>query len=587
MSSHAMEGFTCLIIALLLFGFFGSVFGQDYYSTSTYWGFQNYCYLGFNQAMNFTYVPHQGVFYDESLVGYWNMDEGIGSVMQDGSGNNNNGTLVNSPAWVTGKFGNATSLFSSQNIQIPYSEKFDNFTEFSISAWIYPTAWGTYNYIINKGWQSQGAFVLHFASSGILYFTLRDSTGQKGANSGTRLSLNQWYHVLGTYQRNTTNGVKLYVNAVQHLGSNTLDEALNNNNSIQISNTGNPFNGIIDDVRIYNRALSAMEVATLYSQPDPATFANYYSFTDPLTKNTMLIHIDTSNVNVKNDNSALVTCTNFFEGNSLAFAANNSAIVNVWTNLGQPIFTTGVWNSQNCTTTLTLDASSTGEIKWSTYNNITTYADTHCSVSPSNVTVAYGANQTLNFNATQGYGFNVSVDGVSQGQIGNYTFHNVTAPHTVNVASTKLTYKITASADAHSAITPGNVSVSYGENQPFNITAESGYYISHVYVDGEDQGNITSYNFTNVQSNHTISVSSATIAPTNGSTPTPSPTPSPSTSPTSSPTPSQTPQPTNSPFPTEAALIAVVAIVIIVALFALALKKGYITIEVVKESPED
>jgi hypothetical protein len=210
------------------------------------------------------------------------------------------------------------------------------------------------------------------------------------------------------------------------------------------------------------------------------------------------------------------------------------------------------------------------------------------------VTVGYGGSQTLSFNASQGYRFNVSVDGVSQGQISSYTFNNITASHTVNVVSTPLTYTITASADAHSTITPGNVSVNYGGSQQFNMTADSGYYISHVYVDGVDQGNLTTYSFTNVQDNHTISVTSAALAPTNTPTPTTSPTPSPSISPspspnpTASPAPSQTPQPTTSPFPTQTAVIAVIAVATLIAVFALAFKKGYITIETVdEETPEE
>jgi hypothetical protein len=297
----------------------------------------------------------------------------------------------------------------------------------------------------------------------------------------------------------------------------------------------------------------------------------------------MLIHVDSPNIN--NNNVAFVTCTDFFAGNRLVFQANNSATVNVWTNLGQPVFTTGVWNSNNYTTTLTLDASSTAEINWFTGNNITIYTDAHSSVSPSNVTVANGENQTFNFSAMQGYRFNVSIDDAPQGQIANYTFNNVIAPHMVNVTSSKLAYTITALTDAHSTISPGNVSVSYGENQLFNITADSGYRISHVYVDGNDQGKIISYNFTSVQSNHTISVSSES---TDASTLTPSPTPSASASPTTSHTTSPTSTTENSPFTTEIVLIAAVAIALIIAVFAFAFKKGYITIEVVdEENPQE
>jgi hypothetical protein len=58
----------------------------------------------------------------------------------------------------------------------------------------------------------------------------------------------------------------------------------------------------------------------------------------------------------------------------------------------------------------------------------------------------------------------------------------------------------------HGSISPnGSVSVAYGENQTFTITADPGFSITDVVVDGESQGAISSYTFINVQSNeHTI-----------------------------------------------------------------------------------
>ncbi len=77
-------------------------------------------------------------------------------------------------------------------------------------------------------------------------------------------------------------------------------------------------------------------------------------------------------------------------------------------------------------------------------------------------------------------------------------------------ASATTTYTITASADANSSISPsGTVVVSSGANRTFNISANTGYSISHVYVDSVDQGAITAYTFSNVQAAHTISVSSS------------------------------------------------------------------------------
>jgi hypothetical protein len=85
MFPRTMNAFICILITLLLLGTIGATFG-DYYSSSYKWGFQNNCYFGFKTAMNFTDTPNQGLPYDSSIVGYWNMNEGSGTVAQD-SGN--------------------------------------------------------------------------------------------------------------------------------------------------------------------------------------------------------------------------------------------------------------------------------------------------------------------------------------------------------------------------------------------------------------------------------------------------------------------------------------------------------------------
>jgi hypothetical protein len=574
MSLSIRKTFACLLVALSLFGIVGAAFGGDYYPTSFLLDFQNYCYLGFNQAMNFTDAPHRGASYDSSLVGYWSMDEDTGTVAHDGSSNGNNGTIKDA-IWTTGQYGNALA-FDGHGSDVTLASIPSISTYYSVSIWFKPNELNRIQSLVSLRGSNSYPVIYLFNNNRLLLYC-GDSKYLYSSKTFTSDDLNKWWHVVVVLNGTSSANWKLYINGSDNTGvhpdSGTYYEP-SSSGSIGSNHGGAYFNGVIDDVRIYNRALSATEVATLYVT-DPVSFANYYSCSDPVTNNTMMVHVDNPIAN--SSNVTLVTCTNFFIGNRLVFQANNSATVNVWTNLGQPAFTSGVWNSQNYTTTLTLDASSTAELNWNTYN-ITTYVDAHSGVSPSNVTVGYGGSQTLSFNASQGYRFNVSVDGVSQGQISSYTFNDITAPHTVNVVSTPLTYTITASADAHSTITPGNVSVNYGGSQQFNVTADSGYYISHVYVDGTDQGNLTTYNFTNVQDNHTISVTSATLAPTNTPTPTAS----------ASPAPSQTPQPTTSPFPTETAVIAVIAVATLIAVFALAFKKGYITIEVVdEENPQE
>ena len=80
-----------------------------------------------------------------------------------------------------------------------------------------------------------------------------------------------------------------------------------------------------------------------------------------------------------------------------------------------------------------------------------------------------------------------------------YTISNVTEPQYINVTFNRLSYIITASASEGGSITPsGDVEVNCGDNKEFVITANEGYEIENVVVDGQSQGAITSYTFENV-----------------------------------------------------------------------------------------
>jgi len=82
---------------------------------------------------------------------------------------------------------------------------------------------------------------------------------------------------------------------------------------------------------------------------------------------------------------------------------------------------------------------------------------------------------------------------------------NVDGDETVNVILTKKTYTITATAGAGGSINPaGNVNVTHGSNQSFAITPNTGYEIEDVKVDGVSIGAVSTYNFTNVTTNHAI-----------------------------------------------------------------------------------
>ena len=167
---------------------------------------------------------------------------------------------------------------------------------------------------------------------------------------------------------------------------------------------------------------------------------------------------------------------------------------------------------------VTVDGVSQGAISSYTFSNVTanhtisatfsvrTYtitasAGTGGTISPSgSVTVNHGANQTFAITPNTGYSISsVTVDGVSQGAISSYTFSNVTAAHTINATFSAISYTITASAGAGGSISPsGSVSVNHGANRTFTITANTGYTIANVLVDGASVGTVSSYTFSNV-----------------------------------------------------------------------------------------
>jgi hypothetical protein len=142
---------------------------------------------------------------------------------------------------------------------------------------------------------------------------------------------------------------------------------------------------------------------------------------------------------------------------------------------------------------------------------ITASAGSNGTISPQeSVAVISGGIQVFTITPATNYQIaDVKVDGVSQGPISSYTFNNVTSNHTISasfVMASISKYSITASAGSNGSISPkGTVTVNSGGSQTFTIKPNSFYQVADVKVDGVSKGHITSYTFSNVTSNHTIS----------------------------------------------------------------------------------
>jgi hypothetical protein len=127
------------------------------------------------------------------------------------------------------------------------------------------------------------------------------------------------------------------------------------------------------------------------------------------------------------------------------------------------------------------------------------------------VIVFHGMYQNFTITADLGYHIvDVLVDGGSVGAVPYYNFTDVQANHTIHASFAVNQYKIIASAGIGGTIDPsGDVYVSYGGYKNFTITPDTGFHITSVLVDDIPVGAVFYYNFTNVQSNHTIAASFA------------------------------------------------------------------------------
>ena len=125
------------------------------------------------------------------------------------------------------------------------------------------------------------------------------------------------------------------------------------------------------------------------------------------------------------------------------------------------------------------------------------------------ITVAEHQAKTFHIHVSSAYVIDkIYVDGISLGPIPSYTFEDVTCNHTISALFMKedqQTFTITAVAGPEGSITPEGVhTVSWKEDMTFTITADSGYAVSHVFVDGVDQGSLSTYTFNDIIANHEI-----------------------------------------------------------------------------------
>ncbi|PJE64483.1 MAG: hypothetical protein COU90_03515, partial [Candidatus Ryanbacteria bacterium CG10_big_fil_rev_8_21_14_0_10_43_42] len=225
------------------------------------------------------------------LVGHWTFDEGSGTVAGDSSGLGNTGTLTNGPVWGVGKVGGALSFDGSNDyIDAGSNAILDDMSVFSFSAWINPGtgAYGPQGTIVQKGHGdiqlTYEGWILAFYPNAPTQLTFRavHQTNHLLIQAPPNVfTMNEWQHVVVTWDGSpNASGVKIFRNGVevsystQQNGSGPKVSDVARNFLIGINSYVNtPFKGSLDDVRIYNRALSSTDIQALYalgSGPPPS-----------------------------------------------------------------------------------------------------------------------------------------------------------------------------------------------------------------------------------------------------------------------------------------------------------------------------
>ena len=201
------------------------------------------------------------------LVGYWTFEE-TGTTYFDRSGNSENGTSTTDLHIATSKAGNYAATFNGTSDYI----ELDNFIPFStnnastISAWVKtPSLDATYRNIYSEGDVAAQEFHFRLSPTANKFTLFTRAVSEEINFSDSLLNDGQWHHIAGTVNK-TTGYHALFLDGVLKSSAAVVPTIGATYSTIGSKNKTSEFwKGQIDDLRIYNRALSVAEVQTLYN----------------------------------------------------------------------------------------------------------------------------------------------------------------------------------------------------------------------------------------------------------------------------------------------------------------------------------
>ncbi|HEX37756.1 MAG TPA: LruC domain-containing protein [Candidatus Cloacimonetes bacterium] len=223
----------------------------------------------FNGTEKLKHLPKSYLLNKTGLIGEWKFDTGSGSIAYDTAGDND-GT-IHDAIWTTGRVGGALEFNGSDAwVSVPEDPIFDLDYNVTYMAWVQPYSFKTAKVAQKGDWDGYGIYEdiwkgwkCSITLDGYIKHSLDWTEG--------RPDLYNWYHLAMTYDNSE---LKLYVNGELKNSKNVTGMLKNNSRDISFgSDNGGQkfFEGIIDEVYLYDRTLDVVEILDYYNTTKPVT----------------------------------------------------------------------------------------------------------------------------------------------------------------------------------------------------------------------------------------------------------------------------------------------------------------------------
>jgi hypothetical protein len=204
------------------------------------------------------------------LVAAFGFNEGSGVQVNDASGQSNTGT-ISSATWSTaGKFGSALSFNGTSSwVTVADAASLDFTTGMTLEAWVNPNIGSAWRTVILKENVDTFSYSLYSANSASRPAGFVHTNADIALNGTSAVALNTWTHLAVTYDGAM---MRMFMNGVQVSTKAVTGAAAVGDGALRIGGNaiwGEYFRGLIDEVRVYNRALTAAEIQTDMNTPIP------------------------------------------------------------------------------------------------------------------------------------------------------------------------------------------------------------------------------------------------------------------------------------------------------------------------------